>query len=145
MFSSFVFSLSLSLSLSTICESFGCPCCIRSFLLCFFFFADFDQILFLVRIYSLVDTKLQFISRSRADLFHRKKCYGHHGKCPLQGGCSIFCVIFSQFFCVCGGCCWCDHRILCVSVRRLCNPLRHKEFLFVSTSAGTYRLTTQSE
>jgi hypothetical protein len=67
-----------------------------------FFFADFDQILFLVGIYSLVDTKLQSISCSRADLPHRKKCSGHHGKCPLQGGCSIFCVIFSQFLCLWG-------------------------------------------
>jgi len=54
--------LSLSLSLSLSPQSVGvlvvlvvsAPFC------CFFFFADFDQILFLVRIYSLVDTKLQF-------------------------------------------------------------------------------------
>lgn len=96
-----LFSNSLSLSLSTICESFGCPCCSAPFC-CFFFFADFDQILFLVGIYAFVDTKLQSISCSRADLFHRKKCYGHRGKSPLQGGCSIFCVIFSQFLCLWG-------------------------------------------
>ncbi len=69
---------------------------------CFSFFADFNQILFLVGIYSLVHTKLQSISCSRVELVHRKKCYGHHGKCPLQGGCSIFCVIFSQFLCLWG-------------------------------------------
>ncbi len=54
-----LFSLSLSLSLHNLWELWLSLLYPLLFAV-FFFFADFDQILFLVRIYSLVDTKLQF-------------------------------------------------------------------------------------